>query len=184
MWSRVALYKYLRYQWFNLKLLEATLTTRVRLRICHGCVCTWLSRTLHAALHRPMETTSLQIEPVYLFSKFSSLGNVSLFFILTSSLMFPWCPHTWIFTSVSVGFSSLSYLFTSATVQIAVYTTQTCSTEPARCVTLQFLRPARRSFAWSKKSRQSHHSCVSTEALSAMISVPAQKKSVILWTKP
>ena len=38
-----------------------------------------------------METTSLQIELVYLFSKFSSLGNVYLFFILTSSLMFPWC---------------------------------------------------------------------------------------------
>ena len=40
-----------------------------------------------------METTSLQIELVHfhLFSKFSSLGNVYLFFILTSSLMFPWC---------------------------------------------------------------------------------------------
>ena len=36
-----------------------------------------------------METTSLQIELAYLFSKFSSLGNVYLFFIMTSSLMFP-----------------------------------------------------------------------------------------------
>ena len=54
--------------------------------------CTWLSHTLLAALHRPMEITmsSLQIELVYLFSKFSSLGNVYLFFILKSSLMFPW----------------------------------------------------------------------------------------------
>ena len=38
-----------------------------------------------------METTSLQIELVCLFSKFSSMGNVYLFFILTSSSMFPWC---------------------------------------------------------------------------------------------
>ena len=36
-----------------------------------------------------METTSLQIELVYSFSKFSSTGNVYLFFILMSSLMFP-----------------------------------------------------------------------------------------------
>ena len=35
-----------------------------------------------------METTSLQTELVYLFSKFSSMENVYLFFILTSSLMF------------------------------------------------------------------------------------------------
>ena len=35
-----------------------------------------------------METSSLQIELVYLFSKFSSLENLYLFFILTSSLMF------------------------------------------------------------------------------------------------
>ena len=52
--------------------------------------CTWLSHTQHAALHQPMATTSLQIELVYLFLKFSSMGNVYLFFILTSSLMFPW----------------------------------------------------------------------------------------------
>ena len=38
-----------------------------------------------------METTSLQIEEVDLISKYSSLGNVYLFFILTSSLMFPLC---------------------------------------------------------------------------------------------
>ena len=37
MWSRV----YLRRQWFNLHLLlEATSTTRLTLRMCHGCVCT------------------------------------------------------------------------------------------------------------------------------------------------
>ena len=36
-----------------------------------------------------METTSLQIELVYSFSKFSSTGNVYLFFVLMSSLMFP-----------------------------------------------------------------------------------------------
>ena len=38
-----------------------------------------------------METTSLQIELVYLFSKFSNMGKVYLFFILMSSLMFPRC---------------------------------------------------------------------------------------------
>ena len=33
--------KYLRYQWFNLRLLlEATSTTRLTLRMCHGCVYT------------------------------------------------------------------------------------------------------------------------------------------------
>ena len=36
--------------------------------------------------------SSLQIELVYLFLKFSSLGNVYLFLILTSSLMFAWYP--------------------------------------------------------------------------------------------
>ena len=50
-----------------------------------------VQRTLLAALHRPMETTSLQIELVYLFSKYSCVENVYLFFILTSSLTFPWC---------------------------------------------------------------------------------------------
>ena len=39
--------------------------------------------------HRPMESASLQIELVYLLLKFSSIGNVYLFFIPTSSLMFP-----------------------------------------------------------------------------------------------
>ena len=50
-----------------------------------------VQRTLLAARHRPMETSSLQIKLVYFFSKYSSLQNVYLFFILTSSLMFPWC---------------------------------------------------------------------------------------------
>ena len=59
MWSRVALYKNTcqRYQWFNLRLLlEAISTTRLKLRMCHGCVYTSsfagnrLSRTLLAAL--------------------------------------------------------------------------------------------------------------------------------------
>ena len=97
MWSHVALYKYLRYQWFNLQLLEATSTTHLTSRICHGCVykdiklCTLLSCTILAVLHRPVETTSLHIELVSLFSKFSSLGSVYFFFILKSSYMFPWC---------------------------------------------------------------------------------------------
>ena len=39
--------------------------------------------------HRPMESTSLQIELVYLLLKFSSIGNVYLFFMLMSSLMLP-----------------------------------------------------------------------------------------------
>ena len=50
-----------------------------------------VQRTLLAARHRPMETTSLQIELVYLFSKYSSVENVYIFFILSSSLMFPCC---------------------------------------------------------------------------------------------
>ena len=59
MWSRVALYKNTcqRYQWFNLRLLlEAISTTRLKLRMCHGCVYTSsfagnrLSGTLLAAL--------------------------------------------------------------------------------------------------------------------------------------
>ena len=63
MWRCVALYKHLRYQWFNLwVLLEATSTTRLTFPMCHGCVytgsfvlaCTWLLRTLLAArrVHR------------------------------------------------------------------------------------------------------------------------------------
>ena len=49
------------------------------------------SIVVHSACssHQPMESTSLQIELVYLLLKFSSIGNVYLFFILTSSLMFP-----------------------------------------------------------------------------------------------
>ena len=39
--------------------------------------------------HRPMESTSLQIELVYLLLKFSSIGNVYLFFMPMSSLMLP-----------------------------------------------------------------------------------------------
>ena len=83
---------------FNRQLLEATISaTRVTLRMCPRSVykfrivldCHALYLQHFIALDQPMETTSLQIELVYLFSKFSSLGNVYLFFILTSSLMFP-----------------------------------------------------------------------------------------------
>ena len=56
---RVALYKYLRYQWFNLPvLLEATSTTHLTLHLCHRCVLirvasylTIIYSTSHAALH-------------------------------------------------------------------------------------------------------------------------------------
>ena len=43
LWCDVALhvYKYLTYQWY----------TRLTLRMCHGCVCTWLPRSPLAALH-------------------------------------------------------------------------------------------------------------------------------------
>ena len=45
-------HKYLTYQWFNLRvLMEAFSATRLTLRTRHGCICTWLSRTLLAALH-------------------------------------------------------------------------------------------------------------------------------------
>ena len=84
----------MRYQLFNLKLPEETSTTRPMSRMWHGCVykgnfCNWLSCTLLAALHRPMETTSLQIELVYLFSKFSSLGSV--YCIYFSYWHLHWC---------------------------------------------------------------------------------------------
>ena len=46
-------------------------------------------------------------------------------------------PDSWIFTSVSVDSSSLSYLFTSATVRIPGHTTSNCGTEAIRYVTLQ-----------------------------------------------
>ena len=55
MWSRIALYKYFRYQWFNLQLLlEATSTTPLMLRMCHGCVNTvniTLSQPIRVALY-------------------------------------------------------------------------------------------------------------------------------------
>ena len=95
----------MRYQLFNLKLPEATSTTRpmsyretaVKFRgarehcstVWHSNFCNWLSCTLLAALHRPMETASLQIELVYLFSKFSSLGSV--YCIYFSYWHLHWC---------------------------------------------------------------------------------------------
>ena len=46
--------------------------------------------------------------------------------------------HFGIFTSVLVDSSPRSYLFTSATVRISVYTAPKCGTEPIRYVTLHF----------------------------------------------
>ena len=45
-------------------------------------------------------------------------------------------PHSWIFTSVSVGTSPRFYLFTSATDRIGVHTAPKYSTKPVRYVTL------------------------------------------------
>ena len=47
-------------------------------------------------------------------------------------------PNPWIFTSVSVDFRPLFYLFTSTTVQIPVQTALKCGTEPLQYVTLHF----------------------------------------------
>ena len=47
-------------------------------------------------------------------------------------------PHSLIFTSVSADSSPRSYLFTSATVRIPVYTTPKSCTESRRYVTLHF----------------------------------------------
>ena len=78
-------------------------------------------------------------------------------------------PHSWIFTSVSGDSSSRFYLFTSATVRIAVHSTPKCGTEPIRYVTLHFLDgrgAARCSFTPLHKFRQNHRSHVWTEAVS------------------
>ena len=47
-------------------------------------------------------------------------------------------PHSWIFTSVSEGSSPLSYLITSATVQIPSHYIKMWPTEPLRSMTLHF----------------------------------------------
>ena len=47
-------------------------------------------------------------------------------------------PHSWIFTSVSVGSSRRSYLFTSAAFGITVHSPLKCGTEPVRYRTLHF----------------------------------------------
>ena len=44
--------------------------------------------------------------------------------------------HSWIFTCVLVGSSPRSYIITSATVRIGVYTAPRCGTKPIRYVTL------------------------------------------------
>ena len=82
MWGRVALNKYLR--------LINDLTFNYSSRRCHGAevlrVALYLTVT-HSACSTsfPVESTSLQIGIAYLFCS-------SVFiFILTSSLMFPWC---------------------------------------------------------------------------------------------
>ena len=56
--------------------------------------------------------------------------NSSLYVLLKHS--------TWIFTSVSLGSSPRSYLFTSVTVIITIHTTAKCGTEPIWYVTLYF----------------------------------------------
>ena len=68
--------------------------------------------------------------------------------------------HSWIFTSVSVGSSPRSYLFTSTTGRIGVYKlTPKYGTKPIQYVTLHCQKSAQRSFASSKKSRSHNHSC-------------------------
>ena len=47
-------------------------------------------------------------------------------------------PYSWIFSSISVGPSHLSYLFTSATARIPVHTARKWGTEPIRYMTLHF----------------------------------------------
>ena len=84
-------------------------------------------------------------------------------------------PHSWIFTSISGDSSSRFYLFTSATVRIAVHSTPKCGTEPIRYVTLHFLDgrgAARCSFTPLQKFRQNHRSHVWTEAVSNPVLFP------------
>ena len=96
-------------------------------------------------------------------------------------------PHSWTFTSVIVGSSPLSHLFTSATVRtVPLHTIFKCDTQPIRYVTLHMARSAWGSFASLQKSRQNHRSYAmwTVDALSGMIFVPVQKLSCIVWTWP
>ena len=82
-------------------------------------------------------------------------------------------PHSWIFTSVSVGPSPLSSLFTSATIRntCSHYTKVVDRTHPI--CDAPFTRSARRSFVPLQKSRRNQRSYMWTEALSG-----------IAWTQP
>ena len=86
--SCFTLYKYLRYQWFNLQLLEATSTTRLTL-VCvlDVFIRVALYLTVAHSASQQMETTCLQIELVYLFLKFSSL-EMCIYF---ACWRFHWC---------------------------------------------------------------------------------------------
>ena len=91
-------------------------------------------------------------------------------------------PHSWIFTSVSVGSSPRSFLFTSATDRTGVHTAPKYSTKAIRYVTLhrhvaRHLRSVTAEFAPPQ--------CINrfwmwTEALSSMIFVAGWKLSAIV----
>ena len=90
-------------------------------------------------------------------------------------------PHSWIFTSVSVGTSPCFYLFTSATDRTGVHTAPKYSTKPVRYVTLH-RRGARqlRSITAIAPPQCINRSWVWTEAFSGMIFVAGRKLSAIV----
>ena len=84
-----------------------------------------------------------------------------------------------LFTSVSLGSSPHSYLFTSATVRVPVHTTLKCGTEPIRYVTRHFRKSARRSFT----PLQSPLLCVNRSPIRCGLRVGAVKSSPgLVWT--
>ena len=84
-----------------------------------------------------------------------------------------------LFTSVSLGSSPHSYLFTSAKVRVPVHTAPKCGTEPIRYVTFHFGKWAGRSFA----PLQSPLLCVNRSPIRCGLRVSAIKSSPgLVWT--
>ena len=85
-------------------------------------------------------------------------------------------PHSWIFTSVSVGSSPRSYLLTSATVRVPVDITSKYGTEPIRYEALHF-RDRRGAASLCYRNRAEITVLEWKEALNGIIFVSAQELS-------
>ena len=104
-WSRIALYKYFRYQWFNLQLLlEATSTTPLMLRMCHGCVNTvniTLSQPIRVALYLTVthSISVLDCHALYMFTWLSR--TLYVYLTVTHSICLLDCHALYMFTWLS-----------------------------------------------------------------------------------